>query len=866
MKAARRAKTEPTRARRGATASLARYRKMRDFGATPEPAGGGKARKAARAEALSFVVQRHDATRLHYDFRLELDGVLKSWAVPKGPSMVPGHRRLAVETEDHPLEYGSFEGAIPAGHYGAGHVLLWDRGTWTPEGDPHAGLAKGHLRFTLHGDKLAGSFSLVRTRAQGKKQQWLLLKHKDAAAAEEGTPEVTTPLPVPPLGSVRPQLATLGDALPEGEAWLFEPKLDGYRALAALEDGEVQVVTRSGQDWTERFQDIADAIAELPIQSAIFDGEVCALDDAGKPSFQRLQSALKSGGELVYFVFDVLFLDGFDVRDRPLEKRKAMLESILSKVEAPLSYVAHVESGEAPALLDLACRGGLEGLVAKRREAPYVSRRTRDWIKIKCQQRQEMVIVGYTAPKGSRAGLGALLLGVHERGRLRYAGKVGTGFSVKTLTALHRLLQPLTARAKPPAGAPRLRDATWVRPERVCEVTFTEWTADGALRHPVFVGLREDKPASEVVREHARARPRQKTEAAVTKKKKKATRKTAAKKKATAKPKPRAAKARTKAKPRTTKAEPRSEDAPAPAARTPPSRHPQVAGVPITHADRVIDAASGLTKLELAEYQVEIAARLMPYIHRRPLALVRCPEGDQGECFFQKHRTPGMPDSIHGDRIGDHGVLYVEDVPGLVALVQFGAVELHGWGSRMDAPTQPDWIVMDLDPDEDLPFSTVVDAALLTRDLLAKMGLTSFVKTTGGKGLHVVAPIAPQHDFEAIKALTHALSTLMAHEQPQAFTAVMAKKQRTGKIFVDYLRNGQGATAIMPYSARARPGATVAYPLSWRELKGVDPRDYTVKTVPARLRRRRTDPWAELVSLRQKVPAAVETMLRKLTS
>ena len=578
------------------------------------------------------------------------------------------------------------------------------------------------------------------------------------------------------------------------------------------------MVSRSGQDWTRTYGAIAKAIGALNIQSAVFDGEVCALDEEGKPSFQRMQNALTGKDDLVYFIFDLLFVDGFDVRDRPLEKRKAMLASILAGVKAPLSYVSHLEDGEE--LFALACQGGMEGVVAKKRGAPYVEKRTRDWLKIKCQRRQEMVIVGYTKPKGSRSGLGALLLGVHEDDGLRYAGKVGTGFSAKTLAMLAKKLKPLaiessaakkaltvaarpgTIVGSPLAGsrsasftAPRMKDATWVRPELVCEVTFAEWTADGALRQPVFQGLREDKPARVVVREEKIASKKGKT---------------------------------------------------------------MVAGVAISNPDRVLESRSGITKLELAQYQAKVADILMPYIARRPLALVRCPEGDQGECFFQKQRTPGMPESIHGDRIESHGVLYVEDAPGLVALVQFGAVELHGWGSRMSAPDKPDWIVMDLDPDEKLDFAKVVDAALLTRDLLKGLGLESFVKTTGGKGLHVVAPIVPRYDFEEIKALTHAISAMMEQEHPANFTSNMAKSSRTTKIFVDYLRNGHGATAIMPYSARARPGATVAYPVAWKDLRKIDPQEFTVQTVPKLLARRKVDPWAKLMTLEQQVPRALD--------
>lgn len=840
------------RSKRSAGDALTRYQEMRDFSATAEPRG--EVKKAADSP-LAYFIQRHDATRLHYDFRLELDGVLKSWAVPKGPSMVPGDKRLAVEVEDHPFDYGEFEGGIPDGHYGAGHVLLWDRGTWTPEGDPRAALEKGHLVFTVEGEKLHGAFHLIRTgRQQGRKNQWLLIKRKDEHAADEG--DVTEGLPVPPLDEITPQLATLDTALPDGDEWVFEPKLDGYRALARLDHGEVELMSRNGTRWTETYGEIAEAVAALKIHSAILDGEICALDEAGRPSFQRMQNSAGTQ-RLVYFIFDLLFVDGFDVRDRPLHTRKAMLESILAGVKEPLAYVRHVPAEEGAELLALACRGKMEGVIAKTKDGVHTPKRTREWLKIKCQQRQEMVIVGYSAPRGSRTGIGALLLGVHVDGELRYAGKVGTGFDEKTLGMLKKKLSAMEVEKTPAAGAPRMRDATWVRPELVCEVTFTEWTEEGALRHPVFQGLREDKPASAVVREDER------DEAVPGKKKRKApgaarerarTAKASGKKTA---PKARAAK-------KVVKAE--ADEAPAP---TTPSRRKRAAssvatatktgdaivnGVRISHPDRIVDTESGLTKLGLAEYIAAVAPLMMPHVHQRPIALVRCPDGDRASCFFQKQRMPGMPETIGVAQVQDQEVLYVEEATGLVALTQFGTMEFHGWGSRLPRGEEPDWIVMDLDPDPTVTFDVVVEAALTLQKLLGRMKLETFVKTTGGKGLHVVAPLVPHDDFDHVKAMTHAIAELMVESEPALFTSVMAKKARTGKIFVDYLRNGFGATAIMPYSARARPGATVACPIHWKDIKAVDPRELTVETVPRLLAKRRHDPWAEMWSLKQRLP------------
>jgi bifunctional non-homologous end joining protein LigD len=780
-------------ARRG---SLAQYHQKRRFEATPEPRGTVKGNGAGK----SFVVQRHDARRLHYDFRLELDGVLKSWAIPKGPSLVAGDKRLAVQTEDHPLEYGGFEGAIPEGEYGAGHVLIWDRGVWIPRGDPHQGLERGRLSFTLEGDKLHGGFSLVRMsgRREGGKDQWLLLKSKDEHAAGAREPEITRGQPPPQ--ELAPMLATLAQALPAGAGWIFEPKLDGYRAIGVVEGGRARLYSRTGQDWTRRYSAITAAIAELPIESVVLDGEICALDDEDRPSFQRMQRATEDDARLVYFLFDLPFVDGFDLRDRPLHVRKAILESITRGVTEPLSYVAHLEGKEGAELFELACKNGLEGVIAKRKDGRYLGKRSREWIKVKCHQRQELAIAGFTAPKGSRTGVGALLLGYREPdGTLRYAGKVGTGFSHQMLTELHRKLAPLEVDRAKVEGAPRIRAATWVEPKLVAEVAFSEWTEDGSLRHPTFLGLREDKTSAEVTRERPIAAPRSSRSSR-------------------------------------------------------PADEAVVAGVRISNPDRVIDRPSGLTKLGLARYIEAVSERMLPLIYRRPLALLRCPEGDQAACFFQKQRMPGMPAAILASEIDGHGVLYVEDLRGLISLVQFGTIEDHAWGCRMPLVTKPDWLVFDLDPDTALPFEVVVEAALSLRKLLGKLGLETFVKTTGGKGLHVVAPVEPKREYEQVKDFTHAVARLMVEAEPDLYVAVMSKRRRKNKIFVDYLRNGSGATAIAPYSARARPGAPVACPVSWRDLRRVDPRELDVYTVPKLLAGKRKDPWEPLLKVAQTLP------------
>jgi len=802
-------------ARDGVRDDLGVYHSKRDFTVTGEPKG----KVQARGSKLTYVIQRHDARRLHFDFRIELDGVLKSWAVPKGPSLSPSEKRLAVQVEDHPYDYGGFEGAIPKGEYGGGHVLIWDRGEWKPIGDPHDGLRKGHLKFTLCGDRLQGGFALIRMRgrggdkvADGGKANWLLIKEQDRFAKKGAAAEITTPSHPPAIKKIELQLATLESKIPLRADWIYEMKLDGYRAITVLEDGKARVHSRSGLDWTKRFPAICKAIESLPIPNAIFDGEICAVDDAGRTRFQELQNALslKDDSALRYFVFDLLFVDGMDIRDRPLLVRKAILQSVLEGTETPLTYVTHLDSEESiTAVFADVCKQGLEGIIAKRRDRPYVGGRGGDWVKVKCVRRQEMVIVGFTAPRGSRRGLGALLLGVQDKGALRYAGKVGTGFSQASLSDLSKKLGKLRSAHHRVTGAPRLKDATWVEPSLVCEVSFTEWTRDGALRHPSFLGLREDKSASEVVRERPKA----------------ASTKTAKNKLI--------------------------------------SHSPNVVeGVAISHPERVVDATTKTTKLDLAEYYAAVSELLLPYADHRPIALVRCPEGTQHECFFQKRAWAGAPTCIHRGKAEGQEVLSIRDTKGLLSLVQFGAVEFHGWGSRFPRPSKPDWIVMDLDPDEGLAFSKVVDAANELRESFATLDLESFVKTTGGKGLHVVVPIKPRFDFDALKKLTHSIAQAFETRAPKRFVSSMAKKQRAGKIFIDYLRNGSGSTAILPYSTRTKNGLGVAMPVAWQDLARIDPRDFDVRTAPAYLAKRKEDPWARFFDIEQSLPDALE----KLTS
>ena len=870
-------RTEKDASRSTAARSLERYNAMRDFDTTEEPSG--QVRRTDTGH--SFVIQKHAATALHYDFRLELDGVLLSWAVPKGPSLSPKDKRLAVQTEDHPVDYRDFEGTIPHGEYGGGPVIVWDRGTWEPIGDPREGVKKGRLEFVVHGEKLHGKYMLVRLaekeRDRGKKN-WLLIKRGDEHVREGAEAEIVKQLPtsvltgrtveevkagvpatakkasakvkakakakakadvkakakakadvkgvaLPAFGKLLPQLATLVDDVPTHGDWVYEVKYDGYRAIATLDDGKVRIASRNGKDWTDHFAIVAKALSHVRAKTAVFDGEIAYVMDDGRTDFQKLQNALSGtadAGHLVYFVFDLLHYDGVDLTGEPLEARKDKLRTILAGENRPLKMGDHAR-GNGKELFAQACKMGLEGIIAKRADKPYRAGRGPDWVKVKCQKRQEMVIVGSTTPKGNRTGIGALLLAVREGKTYRYAGKVGTGFTHASLDDLTKRLAKLEVKEPPVTGAPRMRDARWVKPELVCEVRFTEWTRDGSLRHPTFEGLREDKKPENVVRE---------VESAVAPVEEKASRDEGGELK--------------------------------------------VGKLVITHPERVVDKESGITKGDLARYAGVMAPLLLPFAKKRPLMLVRCTEawdgagfGSQGKrpkraaCFVQKHSGRGLVANIGRGEVDGEEVLYVRNEEEIVSLVQLNSVELHGWGSRMPSYEKPDWIVFDLDPDVGLPFARVVEAALDLRDELAKIGLVTFVKTTGGKGLHVVVPLTPKDDWSVVSAFATAVAEGMVQREPKKYVATMTKAARKGKIFVDHFRNGRGATAVLPYSARARAGATVALPVSWKELPSVDPQSFTVLTVPELLAKRRVDPWAALLTTKQMLPRDLASALRK---
>jgi bifunctional non-homologous end joining protein LigD len=786
--------------------TLEKYRKMRDFKRTAEPRGKqAPARARKKPETRSYVIQRHDARRLHYDFRLELDGVLLSWAVPKGPSMDPRDKRLAVETEPHPLEYGEFEGTIAEGEYGAGTVMIWDRGTWEPEGDPRKDYERGRLSFRLQGQKLGGSWHLVRTGAgdrggNGKKNNWLLMKSRDEFAREGGAAPDDTPARrkkvVPRPKAPEPELATLVSDAPSGDDWAHELKFDGYRLLVTVHSGEVTLETRNGNDWTKRLPALAATLARLDVDAAVLDGELVALDERGIADFQRLQNSLSEGenGGHVYYAFDLLHLNGKDLRSAPLTERKRALAELLQSAPkdlAPTLRLSEHVVGQGPEFFQKACELGVEGIISKRVSAPYRSGRGRDWLKIKCNKRQEFVIVGYTDPGGSRSHLGALLLAVKGEQGFVYAGRVGTGFTEASLAELEQALAPLVVREPSVVNAPRgaaVRGVHWVKPKLVGEVQFTGFTSDGLLRHPTFQGLRVDKRPDDV---HAEI-------------------------------------------PADTEA-------------------PTATDYPLTNPDKVLYPAQRITKRELLDYYALVAERMLPHVRNRPLTLVRCPNGFDKPCFFQKHPGEGVPEGLRSvpirEKEGKAPYSVIDDERGLFGLVQLGALEIHTWGSRADDPEHPDTVVFDLDPDPSVAFSEVMVTARELRAIFERVKIESFVKTAGGKGLHVCIPILPELAWEQVKDFSRRVAEAMAHQHPDRYLATATKSKRRGKIFIDYLRNARGATFIAPYSTRAREGAPVAVPLDWDELvPDLRPDQWNVRNLRQRLEDQRVDPFARLAT------------------
>ncbi|MDT9632835.1 MULTISPECIES: DNA ligase D [Pseudomonas] len=807
---------------------LSEYNRKRDFEVTAEPSGSSPGRKR-KASALSFVIQKHDARNLHYDFRLELDGVLLSWAVPKGPSLDPSQKRLAVHVEDHPISYGGFEGSIPAGQYGAGDVIVWDRGVWKPHDDPHKAYAAGKLKFTLVGEKLSGDWALVRTRLKGSgdKEQWLLIKEKDQQARPAADYDIVQAQPKSVLSGASvgktkpkpraktqkataalpdqfaPQLATLVDRAPEGD-WHYEIKFDGYRMLARIRDGEVRLFTRNGHDWTERLPRQAKALHALKLKDSWLDGEVVSLNGDGLPDFQALQNAFDIGRSLdiVYYLFDAPFLNGSDQRQAPLEERRAALKDALSGSRSKLLRFSEAFAANQQDIFESACDLALEGVIGKRKGSPYVSTRNTDWIKLKCRLRQEFVIVGYTRPQGSRSGFGALLLAVNDDGGLVYAGRVGTGFDQASLKNIYAQLTPLERKASPlekPLTAAQARGVHWVEPRLVGEVQFAEWTREGVVRQAVFVGLRTDKPAGQIIHEQ----------------------------------------------PRTAKS-----------LKALKSQKPS-SGVNITHPERVIDPQSGTQKQQLAQFYEGISEWILPFLRHRPVSLLRAPEGIEGEQFFQKHAERlAIPNIKQLDPALDPGharLMEIDTTKALIGAVQMGTLELHTWGATSDKIETPDLFVLDLDPDPALPWKTMLEAAQLTLSVLDELGLEAFVKTSGGKGLHLVIPLARRDGWDSVKAFAKAIAHFMTEQLPERFTATSGPKNRVGKIFIDYLRNARGASTVAAYSVRARPGLPVSVPVSREELKGLrGAQQWTVANLHQRLHGLKVDPWAGYAN-RQKI-------------
>ncbi|TBN37966.1 DNA ligase D [Pseudomonas sp. BGI-2] len=849
------------------------YNRMRDFSATSEPAAKRSARKTAKDHALQFCIQKHDASRLHYDFRLELDGALKSWAVPKGPSLDPKVKRLAVHVEDHPIDYATFEGSIPEGHYGAGDVIVWDRGVWIPQEDPAKAYAKGKLKFELQGEKLGGLWNLVRTHMPGKQEQWFLIKHQDGAAKPESDYDVVVAEPDSVLSDrtivprkaktadkpkpvkkparkvtpkeqsaqltgahkaklpaqLKPELATLVEKAPQGD-WSYEIKFDGYRIMARIDHDEVKLFTRNGHDWTHKLPKQAEALASLGLESAWLDGEMVVADEQGVPDFQALQNAFESNrsGDIVYYLFDMPYLNGVDLREVPVEERRVALATVLKPNKDPLLRFSDAFGEEPEALLNSACQMQMEGLIGKRLGSPYVSRRSSDWIKLKCKHRQEFVVVGYTDPKGSRNAFGALLLGLHDRdsGELRYTGKVGTGFNETTLKHIYEQLKPLLAKkpavVNPPAGF-EAKGVHWLKPVLLAEVAFAEMTKDGSVRHAVFHGLRDDKPAEDITEERPKAVKAQTTKKAA-----------AAKPTASAKKKP-------------------AKAAPA------PSQIGLGAGkVRITHPDRVIDASSGTTKVQLAEYYASVAEWILPELKDRPVALVRAPDGIAGELFFQKNAErlaiPGI--TTLDKELTGQPVMIINNAEALIGAVQMSTVELHTWNATSDNLDKPDRFVLDLDPDPALPWKSMVEATQLTLSVLDELGLKAFLKTSGGKGIHLVVPLTRKLGWDEVKDFSHAIVSHMAKLLPERFSAVSGPKNRVGRIFIDYLRNGLGATTICAYAARTREGMPVSVPVfrdEVAELKGGN--QWNIHNVQERLAEVGDEPWADLKKTRQAITA-----------
>lgn len=834
---------------------LQRYYEKRDFSKTPEPKG-----RIHSNDSFHFYIQKHKASHLHYDFRLELDGVLKSWAVPKGPSLDPKVKRLAINVEDHPLEYGSFEGIIPKGEYGGGTVMLWDEGNWKPLDDnPLKAYKNGHLRFELKGKRLVGRWDLIRFKKEDN--AWFLVKYNDKFAkngnyditkshnisiltghsmdeivkhhnaiwTQNGLQKVKNKIIKPeklnlPIAKMpepfTPELATLVDEAPEGNEWLHEVKFDGYRILAFKKGNKVSLYSRNKKEWTKEFQDIADEIKKLAINNVIIDGEVVMIDEKQRTNFQLLQNTLKGkkNKKLIYYAFDLLFYEKHDTRSLPLIKRKELLKPLLLNT-LNIHYSEHI-IGQGNAFYKKACEFELEGIISKLQNSEYVNKRSKAWLKVKCSKRQEFVIGGFTPPKNSRSSFGSLYLGVYDnKNNFIYVGNVGTGFTQDSLKDIYiKLIKIITLNNPFNSNPPGYTSATWVKPELVAEVEFSQWTAKSHLRHPSFKGLRLDKKAKFVKKEETKniddiEKNLKKNELQIT---------------------------------RVRKGHKLTQDK---------LKSNKISStIKLTNPDKILYPEDKITKADVFYYYEQVAEYILPFIKNRPLTLVRCPL-KYNDCFYQKKLHSDLkylyPIAIK-DSTDNENYFYIKDIKGLLSLVQMGTLEIHPWGSTIKNIEKPDIITIDLDPGDDLKWKDVVSAAFDVKKYFAQLNLKSFVKTTGGKGLHVVIPLKPQYDWEAIKNFTHHFVQTLEELFPDKYISKMAKSKRKGKIFVDYLRNQRGATAIAAYSTRARVHAPVSVPLDWDELSNnIKDNYFTIKTLPKRLENLNNDPWNDFFKIKQ---------------
>ena len=837
--------------------ALSTYKAKRNFAVTAEPAEGG----TSSPHALTFVVQKHAASRLHYDFRLELDGVMVSWAVPKGPSFDPKEKRMAIHVEDHPISYSSFEGTIPPKQYGAGTVIVWDNGTWEPVGDPRAGLAAGKLVFRLHGQKLEGLWELVNIAKGGERQEpWILFKKKDEHARPHADYDVVSALPdsviAKPLrkphrstpeaaakpkpaaksiggarktalpAEIKPQLATLAAGVPSVGDWLYEIKFDGYRLMARLDKGKVALVTRGGHDWAAKMPALVDELGTQGLRSSFLDGEIVVLGANGSPDFNALQNAFDRGrgtDRVVFFVFDAPFFEGHDLRALPLRERRQLLKEFLA--EKATEHVRFSDNFDAdPAsLLRSACQMQMEGVIAKRADAPYVSRRSETWLKLKCKLRQEFVICGYTDRTDGTDQVGSLLLGIHDAsGKLASVGSVGTGWSGEEAHDIKQKLLPLAIPRSPfekgdttPGRWSKRKAGTerWVKPQLLAEVSFAEWTPDEQIRHASFIGLRDDKSAKTIVRER-----------------------------------------------------PKAIGAPAAtAAGKETGGSASGASIKVSHGERVIDATTGVTKLDLVRYYESVAEFILPHLKGRPCSLVRGPSGVTGELFFQKHGekigVPGITELPETLWPGHASLLEVGNAKALAGAAQMNVIEFHTWNSMAKSIDKPDRMIFDLDPGDGTTWGHIQEAATLVRAMLEALGLQAWLKTSGGKGLHVVVPLAPRYDYDTVKGFSQAIVQHLARTIPARFVAKSGPSNRVGKLFVDYLRNGHGATTAAAFSARARPGLGVSMPIAWDDLGALKSgSQWNVRTAREHLSFQTVDPWKKYWTTRQPLAGAMKLL------